>query len=119
MTPGNGPEGFAISPDGKKVAAALLLGSGARQSDWFRTKGGEIVLMSLDSNKGDLTVIARAPLGGLPEGLAFSPKSDYLYVGNYFDTDLQVFRVSNESLRLAGPNIKLGGQPASMRALPH
>ena len=36
-TPGTGPEGFAISSDGKWVAAALLAGSGAKQSDWFKT----------------------------------------------------------------------------------
>jgi DNA-binding beta-propeller fold protein YncE len=119
MTPGNGPEGFVISPDGKFAAAALLLGSGAKQNDWFKTKGGEVALMTLDPNSGELAVTARAPLGGLPEALAFSPKGDYLYVGNYFDTDLQVFRIQGGKLKQVGANIKLGGQPASMRALPH
>jgi DNA-binding beta-propeller fold protein YncE len=119
MTPGTGPEGFAISSDGKWVAAALIGGSGAKQTDWFRTKGGELALMSLDSNSGEMTVKSRAPLGGLPEGLAFSPKNDYIYVGNYFDSDLRVFHIVGGKLKQAGPNIKLGGQPASMRALPH
>ena len=119
MTPGTGPEGFTISPDGKWVAAALLLGSGGKQSDWFKTKGGELALMSLDSETGEMTVTDRAALGGLPEGLAFSPTSDYVYVGNYFDTDLQVFHLQRGKLKPAGPNISLGGQPASMRALPH
>src|SRR4029077_12088850 len=119
MSPGTGPEGFAISPDGKFVAAALLLGSGAKQADWFKTKGGELVLMSLDANSGEMAVKARARLGGLPEGIAFSPKSDYVYVGNYFDSDLQVFRVSADGLKPVVSNIKLGGQPASMRAVPH
>ncbi|MSP02805.1 MAG: YncE family protein [Acetobacteraceae bacterium] len=117
MTPGTGPEGFAISPDGKWVAAALLLGSGAKPSDWFKTKTGELVLMSLDSNSGEMTVQSRAKVGGLPEGVAFSPKSDYIYVGNYFDSDLQVFRTGGGRLSQIGPNLKLGGQPASMRAL--
>src|ERR1700722_11692021 len=119
IAPGTGPEGFAISPDGKFVAAALLLGSGAKQSDWFRTKGGELVLISLDQNNGQITVKSRPPLGGLPEGIAFSPKSDFIYVGNYFDDDLQVFHILGGNLKSAGPNIKLGGQPGSMRALPH
>lgn len=116
-TPGTGPEGFTISPDGKWVAAALLLGSGSKQSDWFRTKGGEAVLMSFDSARGQLTVESRAPLGAVPEAMAFSPKSDYLYIGNYSDGDLQVFRVNGGKLKQVGANIKLGGQPASMRAL--
>lgn len=117
MTPGTGPEAFAISPDGKWAVAALLLGTGAKPSDWFKTKNGELVLMSLDSATGGLTVRSRVKIGGLPEGVAFSPKGDYLYVGNYFDSDLQVFKLSGEKLNQIGPNLKLGGQPASMRAL--
>jgi DNA-binding beta-propeller fold protein YncE len=125
MTPGNGPEGFIISPDGKWVAAALLLGSGAKPNDWFKTKGGELALMSLDSNTGEMIVKGRAPLGGLPDSLAFSPKSDFIYVGNYFDGDLQVFNIQSGPsikggiLKQVGPNIKLDGQPASMRGLAH
>jgi len=123
IAPGSGPEGFTISPDGKWVAAALLLGSGAKPNDWFKTKGGELALMSLDSNTGEMVVKARAPLGGLPDSLAFSPKSDFIYVGNYFDSDLQVFNIQSGPsikggiLKQIGPNIKLGGQPASMRGL--
>ena len=119
VSPGNGPEGMAISPDGKWVAAALIEGSGAKQSDWFRSKGGELALLSLDPKSGEMTVKSRAPVGGLPEGLAFSPKGDYIYVGNYFDSDLQVFHVLGGALKQIGPNIKLGGQPASLRGLPH
>ena len=117
VLPGKGPEGFAISPDGKWVATALLLGSGARPGDWSKTKTGELVLMALDQTKGELTIASRVLIGGLPEGLAFSPKSDVLYVGNYFDNDLQVFRTGGGKLKQVGPNLKLGGQPASMRAV--
>jgi hypothetical protein len=57
----------------------------------------------------------------LPEAIAFSPKSDFIYVGNYFDNDMQVFgiqtgpSVKGGILKQAGANIKLGGQPASIR----
>ena len=54
--------------------------------------------------------------GGLPEGIAYSPSSDYLYVGNYFDKDLQVFHLGGYELTEVGPRLKLPGQPASMRA---
>jgi DNA-binding beta-propeller fold protein YncE len=114
MTPGNGPEGFAIAPDGRTVAAPLLLGSGAKESDWFRTKNGELVLMSIGAS-GKLTVTARAPLGGLPEGVVYSPNSEYLYVGNYVDQDVQVFHIAGGKLTEVGPRLKLSGQPASMR----
>lgn len=116
MTPGNGPEGFTISPDGKWAATPLLLGSGAVHSAYSYVKNGQLALMALGPN-GKLTVEARAKLGGLPEGIAFSPKSDYLYVGNYIDRDLQVFHVAGGKLTQVGPNMPLPGQPASMRGL--
>jgi DNA-binding beta-propeller fold protein YncE len=116
MSPGNGPEGFAISPNGKWAATPLLLGSGAKNGDWFKTKGGELVVMSVGSD-GKLTVTGKAPLGALPEGIAYSPNSDYIYVGNYADKDLQVFKLNNGKPVQVGPNIKLPGQPASMRGV--
>jgi DNA-binding beta-propeller fold protein YncE len=114
MSPGNGPEGFAIAPNGKIAATPLLLGSGAKPSDWFKTKGGELVILSIGPG-GKLTPTGRPPLGALPEGIAYSPNSEYIYVGNYADKDLQVFRVQNGKPVQVGPNIKLPGQPASMR----
>lgn len=114
MSPGIGPEGFAVAPDGKTAAAPLLLGTSAKDSDWFKTKTGELVLMSIGEG-GKLTVTARAPLGGLPEGVVYSPNSDYLYVGNYIDKDLQVFALAGGKLTEVGPKLKLPGQPASMR----
>ena len=114
MSPGTGPEGFAISPNGKIAAAPLLLGTGANEGDWFKTKAGELAVMSIGAD-GGLKVIARAPLGGLPEGIAYSANSEYLYVGNYFDRDLQVFRFADGKLTEAGPRLKLPGQPASVR----
>ena len=116
MSPGNGPEGFAIAPNGKTAAAPLLLGSGAKPSDWFKTKSGELVVMSIGPN-GKLTISGKAPLGAVPEGIVYSPNSDYIYVGNYVDQDLQVFRLANGKPTQIGPAIKLPGQPASMRGL--
>ena len=92
----------------------MLLGTGANDGDWFKTKTGELAVMSIGKD-GKLTVTARAPLGGLPEGIAYSPNSEYIYVGNYFDKDLQVFRLSNGKLTEVGARLNLPGQPASMR----
>jgi DNA-binding beta-propeller fold protein YncE len=114
MAPGNGPEGFAISPNGKTAAAPLLLGSGTKASDWFKTKGGELVVMSIGPG-GKPVVTGKAPLGALPEGIAYSPNGEFVYVGNYIDQDLQVFKITNGKPAQVGGNIKLPGQPASMR----
>ena len=114
MSPGTGPEGFAISPNGKTAATPLIRGSGAKPGNWFKTKNGELVVMSVGSN-GKLTPTGTAPIGALPEGIAYSPNSEYIYVGNYVDKDLQVFHIQNGKPVQVGPNIKLPGQPASMR----
>ena len=115
MTPGSGPEGFTIAANGKWAATPLIEGSGAKSSDWFHVKGGELALMSI-SAAGKLSVVSRAPIGALPEGVAFSPNSDYLYVGNYIDRNLQTFHIVGGKLVPAG-TMPLPGQPASMRGL--
>jgi DNA-binding beta-propeller fold protein YncE len=116
MSPGNGPEGFAIAPNGKFAVTPLLLGTGAKHSAWFYTSQGQAVLMSVGAG-GKLAVLSRAKLGGLPEGIAFSPNSDYVYIGNYIDRNLQVFRITGGKLVDTGVVLKLPGQPASMRGL--
>jgi DNA-binding beta-propeller fold protein YncE len=118
MSPGIGPEGFTISPNGKWAATALIEGSSAKPSDWFVTKGGELAVMSIGAG-GKLTLTGKAKLGALPEGIAFSPDSNYIYVGNYKDKDLQTFQVNNGKPVQVGPNMKLPGSPASMRGSAH
>ncbi len=113
-TAGTGPEGFAISPDGKWAVTPLLLGSGGKHADWSYTKGGQAVLLQLASG-GDIRVMNRLPLGGLPEGVAFSPAGDYVYIGNYLDKNLQVFRLAGGKLTATGTVLTLPGQPASLR----
>jgi DNA-binding beta-propeller fold protein YncE len=113
--PGTGAEGFAISPNGKWAASALIEGSGAKHSAWNYTKGGHAALMAVGAD-GKLTVVSKAPIGALPEGIAFSPKTDYVYIGNYIDKTLQVFHIVGGRLVQVG-TMALPGQPASMRGV--
>jgi DNA-binding beta-propeller fold protein YncE len=113
--PGTGAEGFAISPNGKWAASALIEGSGAKHSAWNYTKGGHAALMAVAAD-GKLTVVSKAPIGALPEGIAFSPKTDYVYIGNYIDKTLQVFHIVGGRLVQVG-TMALPGQPASMRGV--
>ncbi len=115
-TAGPGPEGFAISPDGKWAVIPLLLGSSLKQKDWAYTKNGEAVLLAV-GKQGEMQVVNRLPVGGLPEGVAFSPDSEYVYISNFNDQNLQVFRIADGRLTATEVTLKLPGQPASMRAL--
>jgi DNA-binding beta-propeller fold protein YncE len=72
-----------------------------------------LALMSIGAN-GMLTVLDRAPLGALPEGVAFSPNSQYVYISNYIDKTLQVFRIAGNRLAPV-VTMPLPGQPAAMR----
>ena len=115
-TVGTGPEGMAISPDGKYLVTPLLLGTGGKSADYFYGRHGQAVLAAIAPN-GALTVKDRAVLGALPEGIAFSRDSRYVYIGNYSDKSLQVFSIIRNTLQPHGLPITLPGQPASMRGV--
>jgi DNA-binding beta-propeller fold protein YncE len=111
--PGTGAEGFAIAPNGKWAVTPLIEGSGAKPAAWNYTKGGHAVLMSVGTG-GRLAVVDKAPIGALPEGIAFSRNSNYVYIGNFIDKNLQIFRIAAAKL-IASGTMALPGQPASMR----
>ncbi len=115
MAPGTGAEGFAISPNGKWAVTPLIEGSGAKANAWNHVPGGHAALLSVGPG-GKLTVANKAPIGALPEGVAFSPNSEYVYIGNYIDKNLQVFRIAGGKLVPVG-TVALPGQPASVRGV--
>jgi len=53
--------------------------------------------------------------GRLAEGVVFSPDGKYLYVGNFTDSTLQIYRVEGDKLVDTGKVLPLPGHPASMR----
>ena len=58
--------------------------------------------------------VAQTDVGGLAEGLAFSPDGQYLYVGNFVEGDIDILRRDGDTLAKVG-NLALPGHPASMR----
>jgi hypothetical protein len=58
--------------------------------------------------------VAQVDVGGLAEGIAFSPDGGYLYVGNFVDGDVDILRVDGDTLTKAG-SFSLPGHPASLR----
>ena len=111
-TVGQGPEGLAISPDGKWVAVPLLNGSSALHAAPGYHPNGVLQVFALNGQV--LTLAGEAKLGAIPEGVAWSPDSQWLYVGNYNDRNLQVFHMDGGK-PLSGATVPLPGQPASLR----
>ena len=116
MTVGDSPEGLAISPKGDLAVSIEARGSNVPKTAFFYHPAGAVTALRIDgkrvTNVGDINV------GGLPEGGAFSPDGQFLYVGNFMDGDLWVLRVDGTQLTDTTQRIKLSGHPASMRSGP-
>ena len=111
---GDAPEGLAISPTGAIAVAVLLNGSaGVPKTAWFANKGGKVAVLRIDGKK--VTKIKELEVGGLPEGVVFSPDGRYIYVGNYVSRDVSILRVDGTEVTDTGKRLALPGPPASMR----
>jgi len=110
---GDGPEGLAISPAGGYAASLLLNGSGGTpKTAFYRHDKSYVALLKIDGKT--VRKVALADVGGLAEGIAFSPDGRYLYVGNFVDGDVDILRVDGDTLTKVA-NFALPGHPASMR----
>ena len=114
---GDAPEGLAISPKGDLAAVMLLRGNDGPQNSWFYNRQGSVVILKIDYKT--VTKIGEVEVKGLPEGAVWSPDGQYLYVGNYIDSDISILKVeqTKKGPRVVntGKTLKLPGQPASMR----
>jgi DNA-binding beta-propeller fold protein YncE len=113
---GDAPEGFAISPKGNLAVSVLLQGSNADKKAFFYHPTGAVVALKIDGKK--VTKSGEIQVGALPEGVAFSPDGNYLYVGNFIDQDMSILKVDGDKLTDIGQRLKLPGHPASLRSGP-
>lgn len=113
VTVGDGPEGFAISPDGRHALAVLLRGTAAVHRAWSYSATGAVVLLAIGD--GRVRMLNQVDAGNLPEGVAFSGDGRFAYVGNYIDRNLQVFEIRDDRIVDTGAKLDLPGQPASVR----
>jgi DNA-binding beta-propeller fold protein YncE len=110
---GDGPEGLAISADGKYVAVPLLNGStDLFKGKWFHHENGEVVLYEVIGTR--LEESSRVETGAFPEGVAFSADGTRLYVANLDSENLSVFSTDDGQLKQIGEPIALDGKPGSM-----
>jgi DNA-binding beta-propeller fold protein YncE len=110
---GDGPEGLAMSPTGGYAASLLLNGTGGTpKTAFYRHDKSYVALLKIDGKTAHK--VAQADVGGLAEGIAFSPDGRYLYVANFVDGNIDILRVDADTLTMVG-SFALPGHPASMR----
>jgi DNA-binding beta-propeller fold protein YncE len=111
---GDGPEGLAVSPKGGYAVAVILNGTGnVPRKAFFATDRSYVSLLKIKGKK--VRKVSETQVGGLAEGAAFSPDGQYLYVGNFLDSDMTVLQLKGDHLFKVG-TLKLPGHPASLRS---
>jgi DNA-binding beta-propeller fold protein YncE len=110
---GDGPEGLAVSPAGNYVAVVILNGAGnVPKNAFFHRDHSYVSLLKVEGKK--VRKVSQTEVGGLAEGVAFSPDGKYLYVGNFLDGDMDILRLDGDRLVKVG-SLTLPGHPASLR----
>jgi DNA-binding beta-propeller fold protein YncE len=109
------PEGLAISPKGY-LALAILVAGNSNKKAFYSRNGGTAVVLKIDGNK--VTKVTELAVGGLAEGVAFSPDGAYAYIGNYLDNDMSILKINGTEVTDTGKKLKLPGHPASLRGAP-
>jgi sugar lactone lactonase YvrE len=71
------------------------------------------VMIAIDSGKARV-LPGELKLGCVPEGVAFSRDSKYVYVGDFTDKRLHIIKASAKGLSETG-TMTLPGHPASLR----
>jgi DNA-binding beta-propeller fold protein YncE len=113
---GDAPEGLAISPKGD-LALAILVGGNSDKKAFFSRKGGAAVVLKIDGKK--VTKVSdEIEVGGLAEGVAFSPDGNYAYIGNFLDSNMSIMRINGTQVTDTGKKLELPGHPASLRGAP-
>jgi DNA-binding beta-propeller fold protein YncE len=116
VTVGDSPEGLAISPKGDLAVTIEARGSNMPKSAPFYHSAGAVTALKIDGKR--VTNAGSVNVGVLPEGVAFSPDGQYIYVGNFLDQDLWILRADGTALTDTAQRIKLPGHPASLRSGP-
>jgi hypothetical protein len=112
---GDAPEGFAISPKGDLALAILVAGNSDKKA-WFSRKTGIAVALKIEGKK--VTKVGEIEVGGLAEGVAFSPDGAYAYIGNFLDSDISILKINGTQVTDTAKKVKLPGHPASLRSAP-
>jgi DNA-binding beta-propeller fold protein YncE len=114
---GDGPEGLAISPTGALAVVALIDGSQNARANprtaWAAKKNGKVAVLEISGKTVRKT--GEVEVGGMPEGVVFSPDGRHVYVGNFLTRNVSILRVEGSEIVNTGETIELEAGPAAMR----
>ena len=113
ITVGDAPEGLAVSRDGKFAVVGILNGTIVNQSLPYYHSFGYVVGLAIDGKT--VTKANSINVLGHPQGVVFSPDSQYVYVGDMLDQAISILKVAANELADTGQVVQVGGHPASMR----
>jgi len=105
VTVGVGPEGLALSPDGRWLAVALQNGTNRPKDHPMRSERGRLLLFSLRGTRA--TQVAQAATGRNTQGVAFTTDGKYVVVQNYVEQELAMYRMTPTALEDTGVRIKV------------
>jgi DNA-binding beta-propeller fold protein YncE len=111
------PEGVAISPDGRWIAATVMDGSNLTPDNPGRRDKGKVLLYALPDN-GQATLVSELPGGEAMQGIVFTADGRRLVVQYNVERQLAVFEIQGGKLRDTGERLALTGGPSSLRTLP-
>ena len=110
---GDGPEGLAMSPAGGYAVSVMLNGTGGTpKTAFYRHEHSYVSLLKIEGKT--VRKIGQLDVGGLAEGVAFSPDGRFLFVGNFVDSNMDILRLDGDTLTIV-VSFALPGHPASMR----
>lgn len=110
------PEGVAISPDGKWIAAQSIDGSNLTADNPGRHARGKVVLFAI--RHGVAVKLSELPSGEAAQGLVFTRNGRYLIVQFNVERQLAFFEVRNGKLIDTGKRMPFAAGPASIRTTP-
>jgi hypothetical protein len=110
------PEGVAISPDGRWIAALTMDGSNLPPDNPRRQPQGRLVLFEI---KDRVAMLAdNVPAGEAGQGVVFTADSRYLLAQFNVEKQLAVFEVRGGKLVDTGHRLPFPGGPVSIRSQP-
>jgi len=109
------PEGMKISPDGQYVAVSSQNGSNKAKGSPYFNDAGKLTVFRIRGT--DLQKVGEAPAGHWCQGVAWSAKSNRIFVQCMVEQEIQVFNFTGLGAKKLerGAAVKVSGGPAGIR----